>query len=78
MTRDEAIANIGRPFRVEFFLVWFHQTQSYFDTIREVTEDGEIIGDIITASCDHCMLKQQQPEQLKNKTNVNSTAQKGN
>lgn len=58
MTKEEALANIGHPFKViDSGMKW--------DIIREVKEDGEIIGDFVDAYCGDCRLKMEQPEHLK-------------
>ena len=61
MTREEALNNIGQSFRP----IDPGSLPGKFDTIREVQEDGTIIGDIIEMHHDDCRLKQSQPEQLK-------------
>lgn len=63
MTIDQAKAAIGQPFKVTALI------GSPFDTIREVTEDGTIIGDFTEAFAEDCRLKQAQPEALKNYVN---------
>lgn len=57
MTHDEALNNIGQPFR------WLSYRR--FDIIRKVKSDGTIVGDFIEAHCLQCRLKGDQPEQLK-------------
>jgi hypothetical protein len=57
MLRDEAQSNIGKPFKYTLCHQW--------DTIRNVTLDGIIIGDFIECPCEDARLKQPIPEQLK-------------
>ena len=61
MTREEANANIGQPFK------WIYGGSGAlgkFDTIRKV-EDDTIHGDFLEAHHDDCRLKLDQPEHLK-------------
>lgn len=58
MTIEEANANIGKPFKWSLCAHW--------DTIRIVTIDGFIMGDILQAPVEDCRLKQEVPEGLKN------------
>ena len=51
--------NIGQPFK------W--NVASFWDTIKIVTDDGMIKGDMIEAPAEQCRLKQPVPEQFKKK-----------
>lgn len=62
MTIEEAKANIGQPFK----LSWVKGLGGKFDTIREVRNDGWIVGDFWEAPAEDCRFKMEQPEQLKN------------
>jgi hypothetical protein len=64
MTIQEAQQNIGQPFRVEDIKIHF-KNGTYFETIREVTPAGEIIGDYVDAMAEDCRLKQEVPAQLR-------------
>lgn len=61
MTTEEAKAAIGQPFKWTLCIKW--------DVIKEVTDDGFIIGEFLTAPAEDCRLKQPQPEQLKKSKN---------
>ncbi len=63
MTKEEAVANIGQPFK----LSWIKGLGGKFDTIREVRKDGWIVGDFWEAPAEDCRLKMEQPEFLKKK-----------
>lgn len=62
MTREEAEANIGQPFR------WKEGGTGIcgkFDIIKKVTENGMVCGEFLRAHHDDCRLKQEQPDHLK-------------
>lgn len=61
MTIEEAKSNIGQPFKLN----WIKALGGKFDIIREVREDGTIVGDFYEAPAEDCRLKLDQPEQLK-------------
>lgn len=61
MTVNEAKQNIGQPFKLN----WVKALGGKFDTIREVREDGWIVGDFWEAPAEDCRLKMEQPEHLK-------------
>lgn len=63
MKIEEAKANIGQPFKLN----WIKVLSGKFDIIREVDIDGWIIGDFLEAPAQDCRLKAEQPEQLKKK-----------
>lgn len=57
ISMEEAKANIGKPFKWTLSINW--------DIIRDVTDDGYVIGDYLTAPIEDVRLKQEQPEALK-------------
>jgi len=63
MTILEAQQNIGQPFKV-IGLPFHFKGGTTFDTIRDVTEGGEIIGDFVDALVEDCRLKHEVPKQL--------------
>lgn len=67
MTIEEARAAIGQPFKLN----WIKAIGGKFDTIREVREDGWIVGDFWEAPAEDCRLKMEQPEHLKSKPDPN-------
>jgi hypothetical protein len=62
MTREEAIANIGQPFKWKY---GGNGVLGRFDVIGKVGDDGYICGHFIQAHHNDCRLKQEQPEHLK-------------
>lgn len=65
MNATEAHANIGKPFKYQYCVKW--------DLIKEVTDDGYIIGEFLTVPVEDCRLKMEQPIQLRKiKTNDES------
>lgn len=64
MTREDALASIGKPFKWTLCVKW--------DTIKEITDDDYIIGEFLTAPLVDCRLKQEQPEHLKKHKNESS------
>jgi hypothetical protein len=67
MTQEQAKAAIGQPFKVTALRGGL---LGEFDTIREVTEDGTIIGDYTEAAAEDCRLKQAQPDALRKDNNT--------
>lgn len=65
MKKEEAEANIGKPFKWSLCAHW--------DTIRRVTIDGYIVGDFLMPPVEDCRLKQEQPPQLKKHNYENKT-----
>lgn len=57
MTIEEAQANIGKPFKYFLCRTW--------DIIKDVRNDGVIVGEWLEAPAEDCRLKQEQPEALK-------------
>lgn len=55
--------SIGQPFKVAAFTGT--GALANFDTIREVREDGTVVGDWTEAYISDCRLKQEQPYYLK-------------
>ncbi len=59
MTVQQANNNIGQSFKVMDF------PGLRFDVIKEVLQDGTIVGDFMEANCGDCRLKEAIPEGLK-------------
>lgn len=59
MELNQAKQSFGQP----FIIMGMGLTR--FDTIRTVSEDGTIEGDMYIAHCSDCRLKEAQPEHLK-------------
>lgn len=57
MTAEQATSNVGQPFKWTLCVKW--------DVIKDVTGDGFIIGEFLTAPVEDCRLKQEQPSWLK-------------
>lgn len=51
MEISEAKQNIGQPFKYSLCVQW--------DKIREVTEDGYIVGDFLNVPAEDCRLKKE-------------------
>lgn len=62
MTIQEAKANIGKPFKLN----WIKGgVCSQFDTIISVDDNGEVHGNFLSAPAEDCRLKEAQPDHLK-------------
>lgn len=57
MTTEEAKAAIGQPFKWTLCVKW--------DVIKEVTDDGFIIGEFLEAPVESCRLREEQKPWLK-------------
>jgi hypothetical protein len=55
--------SIGKQFKVI-------DITNNFDVIREVLDDGTVVGDFSECHCSDARLKQEQPKQLKKQKNV--------
>lgn len=58
MTQQEANENIGKSFKYRLCDIW--------DVIKNVSAEGYITGDFITAPVEDCRLKQEVPAGLQN------------